>query len=117
MAGIEGSHTSLFLQRGETSAKASSVRPFRKIANAAFLHFAHYAEPRVRFAGAKPGVRTIISNHEKSRANARLFSWLGRQDSNLRMLVPKTSALPLGDAPIALLVYHIVVFRHQPFLG
>ncbi len=25
--------------------------------------------------------------------------WLGRQDSNLRMLVPKTSALPLGDAP------------------
>lgn len=26
--------------------------------------------------------------------------WLGRQDSNLRMLVPKTSALPLGDAPL-----------------
>ena len=26
-------------------------------------------------------------------------SWLGRQDSNLRMLIPKTSALPLGDAP------------------
>ena len=25
--------------------------------------------------------------------------WLGRQDSNLRMTVPKTVALPLGDAP------------------
>src|SRR5438552_2404153 len=25
--------------------------------------------------------------------------WLGRQDSNLRMPVPKTGALPLGDAP------------------
>ena len=27
--------------------------------------------------------------------------WLGRQDSNLRMPVPKTGALPLGDAPLA----------------
>ncbi|CAD5276484.1 hypothetical protein BOS5A_210665 [Bosea sp. EC-HK365B] len=26
--------------------------------------------------------------------------WLGRQDSNLGMAVPKTAALPLGDAPI-----------------
>lgn len=25
--------------------------------------------------------------------------WLGRQDSNLGMSVPKTDALPLGDAP------------------
>ena len=25
--------------------------------------------------------------------------WLGRQDSNLRMPVPKTGALPLGYAP------------------
>ena len=25
--------------------------------------------------------------------------WLGRQDSNLGMAVPKTAALPLGDAP------------------
>jgi hypothetical protein len=28
-------------------------------------------------------------------------SWLGRQDSNLGMAVPKTAALPLGDAPTA----------------
>lgn len=27
--------------------------------------------------------------------------WLGRQDSNLGMSVPKTDALPLGDAPTA----------------
>ena len=27
--------------------------------------------------------------------------WLGRQDSNLRMAVPKTAALPLGYAPTA----------------
>jgi hypothetical protein len=26
-------------------------------------------------------------------------AWLGRQDSNLRMPVPKTGALPLGYAP------------------
>ncbi len=28
--------------------------------------------------------------------------WLGREDSNLRMAVPKTAALPLGYAPVAL---------------
>lgn len=28
-----------------------------------------------------------------------LKCWLGREDSNLRMAVPKTAALPLGDAP------------------
>ena len=26
--------------------------------------------------------------------------WLGWQDSNLRMSIPKTDALPLGDTPI-----------------
>ena len=26
-------------------------------------------------------------------------NWLGREGSNLRMSVPKTDALPLGDAP------------------
>jgi hypothetical protein len=29
-----------------------------------------------------------------------LLKWLGRQDSNLRMLGSKPSALPLGDGPI-----------------
>ena len=31
--------------------------------------------------------------------NGRTLIWLGRQDSNLRMLRSKPSALPLGDAP------------------
>ena len=30
--------------------------------------------------------------------------WLGRQGSNLRMTVPKTVALPLGDAPLLALL-------------
>ncbi len=34
----------------------------------------------------------------KSRSFDRLFVWLGRRDSNPRMPVPKTGALPLGDA-------------------
>ena len=29
----------------------------------------------------------------------RFDSWLGRQDSNLRMAASKAAALPLGDAP------------------
>ena len=36
--------------------------------------------------------------------NGPLKDWLGRQDSNLGMSVPKTDALPLGDAPTAGLV-------------
>ena len=31
--------------------------------------------------------------------HGRLFVWLGCQDSNLGMSVPKTDALPLGDTP------------------
>jgi hypothetical protein len=34
--------------------------------------------------------------------------WLGRQDSNLGMPVPKTGALPLGDAPK---LYKIIMKR------
>lgn len=29
---------------------------------------------------------------------------LGREDSNLRMAVPKTAALPLGDAPFKIYI-------------
>src|SRR5512132_3417614 len=35
----------------------------------------------------------------KNRSHQFREIWLGRQDSNLRMPVPKTGALPLGDAP------------------
>jgi hypothetical protein len=36
--------------------------------------------------------------------------WLGRQDSNLGMAVPKTAALPLGDAPKRWRLHN----RHEP---
>ena len=41
--------------------------------------------------------------------------WLGREDSNLRMTVPKTVALPLGDAPNAGLL--VIRRRHHKFKG
>ncbi len=37
-----------------------------------------------------------------------VFKILGREDSNLRMAVPKTAALPLGDAPSYLNYYYIL---------
>ncbi len=47
--------------------------------------------------------RTQSDGHRPARLPARSPDpencWLGRQDSNLRMPVPKTGALPLGDAP------------------
>src|SRR5687768_9003362 len=45
-----------------------------------------------------PGLRRGNAN-PKLAALANDLRWLGRQDSNLRMPVPKTGALPLGDAP------------------
>src|SRR4051794_36719438 len=39
-----------------------------------------------------------IEPGEKAKS-AKSEIWLGRQDSNLGMAVPKTAALPLGDAP------------------
>ena len=61
-----------------------------------------------------------IQNTKNARASSRFFLlfiplgklcfpgsislciWLDRQDSNLRMLGPKPSALPLGDGPISI---------------
>ncbi len=40
------------------------------------------------------------NNQTFHRSKVEYLNWLGRQDSNLRMLVPKTSALPLGHAPL-----------------
>ena len=40
------------------------------------------------------------NNEEKELEMLLRSIWLGWQDSNLRMLVPKTSALPLGDIPL-----------------
>ena len=36
---------------------------------------------------------------DRNQINDLAEAWLGRQDSNLGMAVPKTAALPLGDAP------------------
>ena len=44
--------------------------------------------------------------------------WLGRQDSNLRMAVPKTAALPLGYTPIAELSFYTdnIAFGNRCYL-
>lgn len=67
------------------------------------------------FDEIKTFVGKIGTNHHLTNKNASLTfgagwrivaksaensSWLGRQDSNLRMLGPKPSALPLGDDPL-----------------
>ena len=40
-----------------------------------------------------------------------MSKWLDRQDSNLRMLGPKPSALPLGDGPIS--INTTIIFPHR----
>ena len=52
--------------------------------------------------------RGMVCAIEASRARTRADSWLGRQDSNLRMPIPKTGALPLGDAPAACAPYSVL---------
>ena len=44
-------------------------------------------------------VRTLPQQMKNASNEAIYQLWLGRQDSNLRMLGPKPSALPLGDDP------------------
>lgn len=47
------------------------------------------------------------SQETKTESKLSFFlSWLDRQDSNLRMLGPKPSALPLGDGPIPKMHYN-----------
>ena len=41
-----------------------------------------------------------------------LFSWLGMRDSNPRMLVPETSALPLGESPVGSLVGTFIILAY-----
>lgn len=44
--------------------------------------------------------------------------WLGRQDSNLRIPVPKTGALPLGHAPLQQIDFSLViVFIQMSFVS
>ena len=54
---------------------------------------------RIDLIGIVIDVRMEIADHCFGYRRPILRIWLGRQDSNLRMPVPKTGALPLGDAP------------------
>ena len=49
-------------------------------------------------------VRTLPQQMKKDAIASVRSEWLGRQGSNLRMTVPKTVALPLGDAPLLALL-------------
>ena len=49
----------------------------------------------------KVGFVNILRHYATIPAYLVVATWLGREDSNLRMSVPKTDALPLGDAPTA----------------
>src|ERR1700687_2349515 len=44
-----------------------------------------------------------ISQVTEGKVSRRRTAWLGREDSNLRMVESKSTALPLGDAPICCL--------------
>lgn len=50
---------------------------------------------------------TLREPFDKLDDNGDNNTWLDRQDSNLRMLGPKPSALPLGDGPILHILPHI----------
>ena len=62
--------------------------------------FASFAPPNL-FCRSKRTVRSLRNlAKNKSSHKVSFYSWLGRQDSNLRMPGPKPGALPLGDDPI-----------------
>ena len=42
----------------------------------------------------------MLSQHSKSGVSCQDFLWLGRKDSNLRMMDSESIALPLGYSPI-----------------
>src|SRR4051812_21455353 len=61
------------------------------------------AEPNTRTGSAAPLRRPVLPGTAAKAGTAGepgfAAGWLGRQDSNLGMAVPKTAALPLGYAP------------------
>lgn len=61
----------------------------------------------------------ISGRHSKKWKNAikPVTRWLGREGSNLRMSVPKTDALPLGDAPNSKRARNYIIFmkKSSPF--
>src|SRR6478752_3091791 len=55
--------------------------------------------PETKSNARKAGISGPFSRFLGSLAE-RTNGWLGREDSNLRMVESKSTALPLGDAPI-----------------
>ena len=53
----------------------------------------------LRPSGYEPDELPNCSIPRHLKKKDRESKWMGRRDSNPRILVPKTSALPLGDAP------------------
>src|SRR5215510_5746680 len=52
-----------------------------------------------RFAEPEKILMSLSNGFMARRAPPSARPWLGREDSNLRMLEPKSSVLPLDDAP------------------
>ena len=68
--------------------------------------FGALAKSRVRAEpqASRPGSSNVLETAPEPASLVQRMSrlagrWLGREGSNLRMSVPKTDALPLGDAP------------------
>src|ERR1700687_5412410 len=57
------------------------------------------SEPGDRWPIRKSPPLAGISEVTKGKVFRRQTAWLGREDSNLRMVESKSTALPLGDAP------------------
>ena len=65
-------------------------------------------------AGFAPKVRisaTLLCALDNKKPFRVIHAWLDRQDSNLRMLGPKPSALPLGDGPISINITIKILLR------
>ena len=61
--------------------------------------FAHLSGVAINKSSKKPAVCGLLREIKYSLESIGC-GWLGRLDSNQRMAVPKTAALPLGDAPM-----------------
>lgn len=81
---------------------APLLRSFAQENATRFLSLLSLRRTLRRFALQKRGFGSRFATKEKSPrpTDLGLFSWLGMRDSNPRMLVPETSALPLGESPI-----------------
>src|SRR5882724_5679442 len=82
-----------------TQMTGNLFRQFRIGVTRKDLNAASCAHKKFRVWGFE--FRVLLFNSKPATRNSKLKRWLGREDSNLRMPVPKTGALPLGYAPIS----------------